>query len=459
MIRDRFGSIHGTASLDAVSAFEEAVHGVAAHRPSAAEALGRALSADPSMVAAHALRGFANVMLARDELLPIARGAHSAAVLASTEGGGVTASERALTDALGYAVAGRLHAAADRLDRHLDASPREFLHAKIAHSLRFMAGDLEGMLLGTARLIDAWTEDAPGYGFLLGCHAFALEEKGEFDAAERVGRRAVELAPDDAWGLHAVSHVYEMQGRVDEGIAWIKAKRPVWTACNNFSFHMAWHLALFHLERGEHELVLALYDTEVRPRSTDDFRDMSNAVSLLWRLEQDGVAVGDRWDEVRAIASRRRSDMTLTFACLHNLLALVATGRRDDALDLVTAMSERARNAAPTGMPRGMGSDQASVMNDIGRDLGRVVLALCAGSERSPVEYGQLANKLTRIGGSHAQRDVFLRTLAALAADRRDRIGLEQVLTVRRGIKRDDRFEAQLQARIAGRRESSRASI
>jgi hypothetical protein len=244
-----------------------------------------------------------------------------------------------------------------------------------------------------------------------------------------------------------------MQGRVDEGIAWIEAKRPVWTACNNFSFHMAWHLALFHLERGEHERVLALYDEEVRPRSTDDFRDMSNAVSLLWRLEQEDVAVGDRWDEVRAIASRRRSDTTLTFACLHNLLALVATGQQDAARDLVEAMSERAQGAAPLGVPRGMAIDQASVMNDVGRDLGRVVLALGAGSARKDVAFGQLAEKLTRIGGSHAQRDVFLRTLAALATDRRDRIGLEQVLSVRRRIKRDDRFEAQLQARISGRRE------
>jgi hypothetical protein len=171
------------------------------------------------------------------------------------------------------------------------------------------------------------------------------------------------------------------------------------------------------------------------------------------------VAVGDRWDEVRAIASRRRADTTLTFACLHNLLALVATGQRDEALDLVEAMSERARNAAPTGIARQMGGDQATVMNDVGRDLGRVVLALCGESDRGPVAYGQLAHKLTGIGGSHAQRDVFLRTLAALATDRRDRIGLEQVLSVRRRNKRDDRFEAQLQARIGSRREGTRALV
>jgi hypothetical protein len=286
----------------------------------------------------------------------------------------------------------------------------------------------------------------PGYGFLLGCHAFALEEKGEFEAAERIGRRAVELEPEDAWGLHAVSHVHEMQGRVDEGIAWIEAKRPVWSACNNFSFHMAWHLALFHLERGEHERVLALYDAEVRPSSTDDFRDMANAVSLLWRLEQEGVAVGTRWDEVRAVAARRQADATLTFACLHNLLAFVGSGDASAAQNLAQTMGIAAaaeRRAGP--------SDQVLVMAGVGCDLAQVILSLASPMPRGSIALGRVAQSLHRIGGSHAQRDVFLRTLAALAAERGDRQAFDEVLTVRRSAKRDDRFACELRARLDAR--------
>src|SRR5215207_6079809 len=64
---------------------------------------------------------------------------------------------------------------------------------------------------------------------------------------------------------------------------------------------MAWHLALFHLETGDHDRVLAIYDTQVRPHPTDDFRDVANAVSLLWRFEQEGAR------SARAGASLRKT--------------------------------------------------------------------------------------------------------------------------------------------------------
>ena len=39
-----------------------------------------------------------------------------------------------------------------------------------------------------------WSEDVPGYGFVLGCRAFSLEESHDFKQAEPMGRRAVEMA-------------------------------------------------------------------------------------------------------------------------------------------------------------------------------------------------------------------------------------------------------------------------
>jgi hypothetical protein len=223
-----------------------------------------------------------------------------------------------------------------------------------------------------------------------------------------------------------------MRGRTAEGIAWIEGARPVWTACNNFSFHMAWHLALFRLEAGDHDEVLRLYDAEVRPAATDDFRDVANAVSLLWRLEQEGVAVGGRWDELKAVAVRRRRDMTLTFATLHNLLALAATGETEGAFELLRAME--------AAVDRGAG-DQAEVMDAVGVELAAAILDLSL--NRAPRgDLAALAGRLQRIGGSHAQRDVFVQALAGLAARRGDRAALDRILAVRRRLKRDDRFVA-----------------
>jgi len=65
-------------------------------------------------------------------------------------------------------------------------------------------------------------------------HAFALEETARYDRAEAPGRRAVELGPRDAWAWHAVVHCLEMQGRPQEGIAWLRSDTQAWSEENFF---------------------------------------------------------------------------------------------------------------------------------------------------------------------------------------------------------------------------------
>jgi hypothetical protein len=94
-------------------------------------------------------------------------------------------------------------------------------------------------------------------------------------------------------------------------------------------------------------------------------------------------------------------------------------------------------------------ADQAEVLTDVGRDLAQIIVSLDgAAARRRGIDLGRLARRLQRIGGSHAQRDVFLRTLAEVAAAEGDALALEQVLAVRRRLKRDDRFAARVQAAV-----------
>lgn len=444
VVRDRYAFAHSRpASADALEAFETAVAAVLAHRPTGGPALDRVLAADPGHIAALALKGLAGVILARGETVAVARGLLAAARAAAAEAA-PTADETALVAALGEAVEGRLAAAADRLDLRLAGNRQAALLVKLSHALRFMAGDLPGMRRTTAAALDAFAETTPGYGFVLGCHAFCLEEAGDYAAAERAGRRAVAAEPDDAWGLHAVAHVHEMTRRPADGIAWLEQTRPSWTGCNNFAFHVAWHLALFHLEGGDVERVLALYDAEVRPQPTDDVRDVANAASLLWRLRQDGVDVGGRWQELAEIARARRHETTLMFGSLHHLFALVAVGDRAAAADLLAAV---ARCAA-----EGDG-DQRRVAGDVGLDLAR----LLAGERPAlaPPPLVPLAARLRRLGGSNAQRDVFLRSLVEAAAEAGAEDAATALLAARAALKRPDRFaertgRAAVMARAAG---------
>ncbi|WP_075214397.1 tetratricopeptide repeat protein 38 family protein [Mongoliimonas terrestris] len=435
MITDSYALQTSSAAGAATAAFEEAVHGLGAHRPSTGAAVGRTLAADPNHVPAHVLKGFANLILAREELVPAAGAALKDArgALAAKDGG--TADERVLVEALALAEAGRFAAAADRLDQGFADRPATFLPFKIANALRFMLGDAAGMLAASDRMLTAWRPDDPAAGFLLGCHAFGLEEHGLYDAAESFGRRAVALQPDDAWGLHAVSHVHEMRGDTAAGIAWLEEGRPNWTRCNNFSFHMAWHLALLRLEEGDHDGVLALYDEAVRPTPTDDFRDVANAVSLLWRLDRRGVDVGERWQDLADIALKRRTDSTLVFAALHTLIALVALGEDRAAADVVAALEAK---AAGTG-------DQATVAREVGVPFARIILGMDAWGDR--VSLDRLALALPRLGGSNAQRDLFVLALAEVACRCGDDTARLRIRAARRKLKAEDHLIAAIDRR------------
>lgn len=432
--RDAYGFTHATTDAVALTAFAEAVWAVCAHRPQAGPALERALAADPQMAAAHALRGFASVVLARSECMAAARG-HLALARTALGHRTPTIDEIALVEALALAVEGRLAASADRLEMRLAAAPDVLLLIKLSQALRFMRGDLAGMARLTTATIARVLPSMAGYGFVLGCHAFAQEESGDYARAERIGRAAVEREPHDAWGLHAVAHVYEMTGRPADGIAWLEATRAAWSGCNNFAFHVAWHLALFHLEAGDAERVLALYDAEVRPTPTDDFRDVANAVSLLWRLRQHGVDVGHRWDELAEIARRRRTETTLIFASLHNLLALKGSGDEAAARELAAAIAHHGLVGS---------DDQAIVAGSVGAGVARVITEGTAGTVDAP----DLAQHLVALGGSFAQRDVFLRTLAAAAAAGGDAGAARAVGEIRRRRRTPDRFDAAMAAAV-----------
>src|SRR5580693_8347823 len=54
-------------------------------------------------------------------------------------------------------------------------------------------------------------------------------------------------------------------------------------------------------------------DCEVRPESTDDLLDISTAVALLWRLEQAGIDVGHRWEELPDQTQGHLDDHLLVF--------------------------------------------------------------------------------------------------------------------------------------------------
>jgi tetratricopeptide (TPR) repeat protein len=389
-----------TVSLDAGLAplWDKTITGILSHSASTGPDLNSVIDADPDFALAQAIRGISCLLLGRREMVVVARAAlvaARAAALRSTP----TPREAAFIDALEDWLNGYPSAAARRMQAVLAQHPRDALAMKMVQAIHFVMGRPQDMRSSIELILPQW-DDHPARGYILGCHAFTLEETGEYALAERTGKRGVELAPLDAWGLHAVAHVYDMTGRASEGLDWLTGRESSWTHCNNFRFHVWWHRALMYLDLGQFDAALDLYDREVRADKTDDYRDISNAASLLSRLEGEGICVGSRWDELADLSEGRATDGCLAFADLHYLLSLIGGERDTAAAQLVSRMAAA----------RAEQGESQRIISHPGLQVAHGLQAFAAGEYASAWLHLQHSRAdLRQIGGSHAQRDVFAR--------------------------------------------------
>ena len=424
MTPDLCGSRTSLETPEAAVAWDALQRRFLAHGADAAQHLGRVLELEPGFAMGQAVRGLFMLMLGRRELVPVAR----EALAQARAGAAPTPREGAYVTALAAWLEGRPSGAIAAMEEVLRDDPQDALAIKIGHSVRFILGDGAGMRASLEATLPRIAADHPLRGYILGCHAFSLEETGDYAAAEAAGHAGLALAPDDAWGLHAVAHVHDMTGRAGDGLRWLSGREAAWMHCNNFRYHVWWHKALMHLDMGQTAEALALYDTAIRADRTDDYRDISDAASLLCRLDLDGVATGDRWQELAALSEARTEDGCLIFADLHYLLALVGGERQEAAASLVARIRRDAANCDNEAAQR---MSEPGVATAIGLEAfgnGQYAAAFRALRAARPT--------MQRAGGSHAQRDVFdrltidsgiragyVREAAVLLEDRRQRRG------------------------------------
>ncbi len=204
-------------------------------------------------------------------------------------------------------------------------------------------------------MLPAWSEADPLYPYVLGHHAFGLEESGRYAEAEAVGRQAVAGTARVPWAIHAVAHVMEMQGRHAEGSAWMATWRPFWGVGNGFAGHLGWHEALFALEARDHAKALEVFDLYLNAEANEITLQRVDAASLLWRLALHGAEVGDRWQ--RLLAGWALADPAAAggsaFNDVHALIALLGAGERDAAARWMSTSLAQRRSRRPVE-PRGV---------------------------------------------------------------------------------------------------------
>jgi tetratricopeptide (TPR) repeat protein len=307
----------------------------------------------------------------------------------------------------------------------LTEHPTDALALRLVQDAYFFLGRSTAIRDCAERVLPAWGRDNPLASYVLGLYAFGLEETGDLKRAEDFGREALARNPRDAWATHALAHVMETANRHEEGVAFLKSTRADWAHAHFMAHHNGWHLALFLIEQGRFDEVLADYDRFTAPKLADDATlDRIDAASLLWRLELAGVDVGDRWAPVANIWMAHVDDHLLAFNDLH---CAFAAARSPDP-DHVVRLRQSLNNYERTGS-----GENRQVTAEIGRPLVEGVLAFAA------CDYGRAVESIlpaqdnwARIGGSHAQRDVINLMLIA-AAERSGQLGLARTLSDSRG--------------------------
>ena len=423
MAYDAQGLVISTTTGDeAGTAYRFAIDGYLYYKADLGARLAKLLAEDPRFVMAHVLAGYFAMMPLNASQLGTARQA-----LAQAEQYGVHAThrERSHVAALAHWIDGDLDRALAVWEEILAAHPRDLLALRVHHNTAFWYGLPNRMLHEITKVMPYWSDQLPGYTTVLACNAFAHEECGLYDTAEKAGWAAIEADPGNLWATHALTHVMEMQGRRDEGIAFLNQLEPHWETANNFKHHLWWHRAMFHLERREFDQVLYLYDQRFRDLSSpllqaipDLYNDVLNATSMLFRLQLHGVTADDRWQELANLAEARIGDTLATLTLPHWMMALAGAERWQAAERLLQGILDA------ESLQHG---ERQRILKEVALPVSQAVLLYGRKEFAASVDAMLPAlSKLQRLGGSHAQRDVFEQLFvdAAMKSGRDDALRL-----------------------------------
>jgi hypothetical protein len=208
--------------------------------------------------------------------------------------------------------------------------------------------------------------------------------------------------------------VMEMTGRSEDGLGWMTAREALWSTPGHMNqVHIWWHKALFHLELGQYDPALALYDGPMRATQRPVALSLTNATALLWRLDTLGCDTGDRWPEQADLWQDHADGKCLVFTDIHAAMAELRSGREALVERRLEAMRETAASAV----------EAAGLYRTVGIPVVEGLAAFHRGAYDRAVEWLlPVRFDLWQIGGSHAQRDVVDWTLteAALRAGQRD---------------------------------------
>ena len=400
MITDRFDQPLTVASEAAAEAYVQALDLSFASEPGAGERIDAALAADPDFALAYCVQSRTLLLEGR------ASEARTAAERARSLAGATTPREQAHVEIVAHATEGDGPGALVLLEAHADTHPRDALPLSLALGVYGLLGfggfvDFpERQVALLERVAPHWGEDWWFDTFL----GWAYVEVGDLARGIPLLDRALAARPTNANAAHARAHGYYEAGAPAEGDAFIADWLPYYDRSAVLHCHLCWHRALFALQLGELERAMDIYRDGIRPSvsRTLPMFTMIDGAAFAWRTALQGRALPpEELRELLAFTDDRFRKAGVPFANVHAAVVLAAAGELDALGDLIEEVDTAV-------------ADGRQPCGDVGARLCRAIRAFARGDHGAAGDaLSKVVSETARLGGSHAQRDLFLDTLIA----------------------------------------------
>lgn len=428
-IKDRYGMTISTSSPTAAERWLEGADLLLSQNFGPAAKFQEAIELDEGFALAYA--GLAYMQMLAGKAEEAREHASRAQALES----GITRRERQQIQAIALFVNGKGRDSIALIRQHLAEYPRDAVMMRLAQRL-FMLGcsgagvpNFPDELLALLKPLER--ECGDDWAFL-GQYAFAHHETGRFDEAMSLARRSLDGCPTNAVACHSVTHVFFEQGEPSEGGDFLGDWLKGFDSRAPYHVHLSWHQALFELAQGRYQQVYDLYESDIRPSVVArSAASLSDSASLLWRLQMyGGEAPQVPWEEVRDQAAPAAQRSGPAFRDAHAALAFAASGDRETLDKLISRLRSEAEKGPASG----------GLAQEVTLPLVQGIDAFARGDYQTASRLLEpLYPQFTRIGGSHAQREVFEDTV------------LESYLRAEQFDKAEDMLRSRLKRRASVR--------
>ena len=393
-IEDRFGMTLTTNSVAAAEAVVEGVDRMLSQNHGPDLKFQEAIDLDEGFSFAHACLAYFDMQKARPDDAKM--GMERAMSLSD----GITRRERQQIEAVAHWINGKGRDSIALIKEHLGEFPRDGLLMRLAHRLYMLGCSGAGApnfppeylaLLNSvsAHCMDDWA--------FLAEYAFAHHETGHLDEAWQYAQTSLDMNPVNAVASHSMTHVHFERGDAASGEDFLGGWLRGFHSPASSYVHLSWHLALFELALGKYRETLDRYENFIRPSVVSKaMSTLNDSASLMWRLQIYGGMPPDKpWDEVLVLAAPAAQRPGAAFRDAHAALAFAGSGN----FELMEQMIDRLQKAADGG---------DLFIKDVVLPLTQGIDAFGREDYTDAVRYFEpVFPQLVRVGGSHAQREVF----------------------------------------------------